>query len=413
MNTDRALPIMRHHLSSARQLSFSSEASFAAALTVRGPFRFPAMRPSVPPPSAWIEYLRDSYEARWFANFGPVVCEFEKRLTASFALEGEVMATANNATSAIAAALIAFGVRGDVVVPAFSFAATACGVLMAGCRPVVVDVGADWLMDPAALEEAFAAKRIRAVVLVVPFGIACDLSAQLEICSRHGVPVVIDNASGLGGPLRALPEQTVEVYSMHATKPFAVGEGGAARMHPALVTAFRYALNFGLERGVPHGGWGINGKMPEVSAAIGRAVLDEYEVVLKARQAVAQGYIELLQKFDGLRFGQIAAAAPWHGFPVQFPSSHLVEGFVAELAARSVDIRRYYRPSLEDWPGSTKIRTCPNARRHADTIITLPVYSDFGDGEFEMLTTILSEALNRLHGASTEVSGPAAPPARK
>ena len=394
---------MRHHLTSASQLSFSSEESFAAALAVRGPFRFPAMRPSIPPPARWIEYLQKSYEARWFANFGPVVCEFEKRLTTTFALEGEVMATANNATSAIAAALIAFGVRGDVVVPAFSFAATACGVSMAGCQPVVVDVAADnWLLDAAALEEAFAARRIQAVVLVVPFGIACDLSAQLEICARHGVPVVIDNASGLGGPLRRLPERTVEVYSMHATKPFAIGEGGAVRMHPALLSEFRYASNFGLERGVPHGGWGINGKLPEVSAAIGMAVLDDYNAVLKTRQNVAQHYIDMLRDFAGLKYPRIAAAAPWHAFPVQFPSSHSVEGFVAELATKSVDIRRYYRPSLEDWPRSAKIKPCPNARRHADTTVTLPVYSDFSPEELERLTSILLEACSRFADAPRE-----------
>src|SRR4051812_10606376 len=123
---------MPHHLTCASQLLFSSEESYAAALTVRGPFRFPAMRPSIPAPADWIGYLQKSYEARWFSNFGPVVCEFEKRLTANFALEGEVIATANNATSAITAALIAFRARGDVVIPAFSFAATASGVSMAG-----------------------------------------------------------------------------------------------------------------------------------------------------------------------------------------------------------------------------------------------------------------------------------------
>jgi dTDP-4-amino-4,6-dideoxygalactose transaminase len=283
---------------------------------------------------------------------------------------------------------------------------------MAGCRPVVVDVAADdWLTDSAALEEAFAAKDIAAAVLVVPFGIACDLSRLLEICSRHGVPVVIDNASGLGGPLNALPERAVEVYSMHATKPFAIGEGGAIRMRPEMLRGFRYALNFGLERGVPHGGWGINGKLPEVLAAIGMAVLDDYDVVLKVRQGVAQKYIELLRGFSGLKFRQMAAAAPWHGFPVRFPSSHSVEAFVADLAAKSVDIRRYYRPSLEDWPGSTKIRTCPNARRHADTTVSLPVYADVAAEELDILLAIVGAALERLVGARRDpvIAGGAMP----
>jgi dTDP-4-amino-4,6-dideoxygalactose transaminase len=397
---------MQHFLSSASQLSFSSEESFAAALTVRGPFRFPAMRPLIPEPARWVPYLQKSYEARWFSNFGPAVTDFEKRLTSTFGVGEEVIASANNCTSGIAAALIAFGVRGDVVVPAFSFAGTACAVSMADCRPVVVDVGADdWVLDPAALKEAFATREIKAVVPVVPFGIAYDLGNVLEVCARHGVPVVIDNASGLGSPVAALPERCVEVYSMHATKPFAVGEGAAIRMAAAMLPQMRHALNFGLDRGVPHGNWGINGKMPEVLAAIGLAVLDDYPGILRMRQAVAQNYIELLQPFAALKFPRISGAGPWHGFPVQFPSSHLVEGFVADLAARSVDIRRYYRPSLEDWPGTTKIRTCPNARRHADTTITLPVYSDFSVEEFDVLAAILREVLNGMAGTIREPRG--------
>lgn len=388
---------MHRYLSSAGQLSFISEESFAAALSVRGPFRFPAVRPSIPPPERWMDYLQKSYAARWFANFGPVVRDFEERLTARFAAPGEVILTTNNCTSAISAALVAFGATGDIVVPAFSFAATASGVMGAGAHPLIVDVDAkEGILDPALLEDVLRRRKVGGVVLVIPFGIACDVTRQLDVCAMYGVPVVIDNASGLGGPVRPLRENSVEVYSMHATKPFAVGEGGAIRTGPGLMPALRLALNFGLERGTPHGGWGINGKMPEVLAAVGMAVLDEYDDVLRTRQSVAENYIELLAPFELLKFPEVASDAPWHGFPVQFPSSQCVETFVGYLASRSADIRRYYRPSLEDWPGTTKVAPCPNARRHSDITITLPVYSDMSAEEFEVLATILGDAFEQF-----------------
>ena len=391
---------MHRCLSPAGQLSFNSEESFAAALAVRGPFRFPTMRPSVPPPERWVDYLRKSYEARWFANFGPVVRDFEERLTARFASPGEIILTANNCTAAITAALVAFRATGDIVVPAFSFAATASGVISAGARPLVVDVDAEkGVLDAILLEEVLRTRKVGGVVIVMPFGIACDLTHQLDVCARHGVPAVIDNASGLGGPVVPLRQNAVEVYSMHATKPFAVGEGGAIRAHPLLAPALRYALNFGLEHGRPLGGWGINGKMPEVLAAVGMAVLDEYDEVLHVRQTIAENYIGMLAPLHGVKYPQAASDAPWHGFPVQLPSSDCVEKFVSYLASRSVDIRRYYRPSLEDWPGTAKAAPCPNARRHADTTITLPVYSDMNADEFEVLGLILGEAFERFAGA--------------
>jgi dTDP-4-amino-4,6-dideoxygalactose transaminase len=296
--------------------------------------------------------------------------------------------------SALAAALIALGVEGDVIVPAFSFAGTVSGVLMARGRPVVLDVDADdWVLDSKALQNVLENGNVGAVVVLVPFGIACDLTKQLEICASYRVPVIIDNASGLGGSPWPLPENCLEVYSLHATKPFAIGEGGVIRTAPRHVGALRHALNFGLEHGTPVGGWGINGKLPDVLAAVGLAVLDDFDGVLRTRRAVAQRYIELLTTYESLRFRRLAADAPWHAFPVQFPSKEEVELFIASMAACSVDIRRYYRPSLEDWPGTTKLTRCPNAARLADTMITLPVYSDMDEQEFEVLIQAVRESL--------------------
>lgn len=388
---------MHRNLSSLGHLSFMSEESFAAAFTVRSHFRFPAMRPSIPPPERWMDYLRKSYEARWFSNFGPAVREFEERLTGRFAAPGEVIVTANNCTSAITAALIAFGASGEVVVPAFSFAASASGAAAARTRPLIVDVDAqDGLLDPTLLDEVLQKRKIGAVLIVMPFGIASDPARQLEVCAKHGVPVVIDNASGLGGPVVPLFENTVEVYSMHATKPFAIGEGGAIRTRPHLVTPLRHALNFGLEHGTPMGGWGINGKLPEVLAAVGLAVLDGFDAVLRNRQMVAENYIQLVKPFRQLRYPHFADRAPWHAFPVQFPSDQDVEEFVAAMASRSVDIRRYYRPSLEDWPETSKFAPCPQALHLAETTVTFPVYSDMHEDEVTVLGDSLREILRAV-----------------
>ena len=89
-----------------------------------------------------------------------------------------------------------------------------------------------------------------------------------------------------------LDENSFEVFSLHATKPFAIGEGGAIRSRLSWAKALRVALNFGLEHGVAQNSWGINGKLPEVCAAIGLAVLKDFDEVLAHRRAVAQCYIE-------------------------------------------------------------------------------------------------------------------------
>ena len=367
--------------------------------TPREKFRFPAMRPSVPEPARWLPYLARSYEAKWFTNFGPVAHQFEQALTARFACPGEAFVVVNNCTAAITAALIAMKVRGRVAVPAFTFQATAAAVIMAGLEPFVLDVDPEtWTLDAGQLELALKVHGCAAAVPVVPFGIAQDLARHLEICARYGCAVVIDNASGLGGPIVPLAnERCVEVYSMHATKPFAVGEAGAIRAPAAQTAALRRALNFGLDQAeAVEGEWGINGKLPEVSAAIGLAVLEEFSEVVAKRQRVARRYVELLRSYGGLQFVADVTRGPWQGFPILLPSPAFVEQFRIRAAAFELNIRRYYRPTIEDWPHTTKLGPCPHARMLSDRMISLPIYSDMREDEVEAILVAVGELLQAL-----------------
>ena len=362
-------------------------------------FRFPAMRPRVPEPERWLPYLRRSYEVKWFSNFGPVVHDFESALAARFSAGGETFTSANNCTTAIAGALIASNVTGKVAIPAFSFPATAAAVLMAGAHPVVLDVDPEtWVLAPEQLEQAARAQRLEAVVPVVPFGIAQDFEPHLRIAAQHGLVVVIDNASGLGGPgVPLASERCFEAYSMHATKPFAIGEGGAIRSLSTRRPALRRALNFGLEHSEPvENEWGINGKLPEVCAAIGLAVLEDFEAVIARRQDVARSYVELASAYPQLRCVTDVGRGAWQGFPVLFPSAKAVEWFCSSAATYGLNIRRYYRPTLEEWPRTSKLGPCLVTRSLSDRMISLPVYSDMTDDEVTSVVAIARDLLNEL-----------------
>ncbi len=369
-------------------------------------YRFPAIRPSVPPVAAWAHHLEPAYRARWFSNFGPVVRQFEAALTARLCHEVEVMTSASNCTSGIAAALITLKVRGTVIIPAFTFPASASAVAMAGARPCVVDVDAQtWSLSPSLLEEALRAEKCAAAVLVLPFGMRQDFSPHWEVCRRYDVPLVIDNASGLDVKETPLPnERCFEIYSLHATKPFAIGEGGAIRSFASQAEALRRALNFGLQGGIPASGcWGINGKLPEVSAAVGLAVLRDFDKVVAYRRSVARRYVDLLQEFDNLGYPSEVERAPWQGFPLLLPSPGIARQFIEMTAAESLHIRRAYHPSLEDWPGTRKLEPCPNARSLAERMVSLPVYSDCTEDEVNSIIEIVRRAL--LSCRANELAG--------
>jgi dTDP-4-amino-4,6-dideoxygalactose transaminase len=362
-------------------------------------YRFPFIRPSIPPVAEWVHYLEPAYHAKWFSNFGPVARQLETRLTARLCHPDEVITTASNCTAGISAALIALDVRGAVLIPAFTFPATMSAVIMAGAKACVLDVDLDtWCLSLALLEKTLRQGNSGAVILVAPFGLRQDFSEHLQICRRYNVPVVIDNAAGLSEKGSAvLDENSFEVFSLHATKPFAIGEGGAIRSRLSRAQALQVALNFGLEHGIAQKGcWGINGKLPEVSAAIGLAVLEHFDEILARRRAVAQYYIELLRDYDGLIFRQDVGDAPWQSFPVLFPSASAAQMFIDRAAAKGLQVRRGYEPTLEDWPRTCKFDPSPNARSLAARMGLLPVYSDTNGDEIAAISQIVRDSLQ--HG---------------
>src|SRR5215470_786338 len=206
-------------------------------------YRFPFIRPSIPPVGEWVHYLERAYHTKWFSNFGPIVRQLEAQLTIRICHPDEVISTASNCTAGISAALIALDVRGAVLIPAFTFPATMSAVTMAGAKACVLDVDLDtWCLSVALLEKTLRGQSCGAVVLVAPFGLRQDFSEHLQICQQYNVPVVIDNASGLSEKgSAALDENCFEVFSLHATKPFAIGEGGAIRSRLSRARALRLA----------------------------------------------------------------------------------------------------------------------------------------------------------------------------
>ena len=360
------------------------------------PYRFPAIRPALPPLEAWAPFLEPAYAQKWFSNFGPVVSRFEAGLTDRLCHSNEIITLTSNCTSGIAAALIALKIHGAVLVPAYTFPATASAVIMAGAQPVVVDVDPrTWSLSAEIIEQAMRGYSYEAVVLVAPFGIREDLSTHFEICERHSLPIVIDNASGLDSLEPPLPnERSFEIYSLHATKAFPIGEGGAIRSWASQSKALRGALNFGLQGGAAQPGcWGINGKLPEVSAAIGLAVLKRFDMVTAHRRMIAGRYITLLAEFDRLVHPTRVDRAPWQLFPVLFPSAETAECFIERAGFRSLQVRRGYHPSLEDWPGTGKVAPCPNAKSLSARIVLLPVYSDGTEEEIAQMIGIIRDTL--------------------
>jgi dTDP-4-amino-4,6-dideoxygalactose transaminase len=363
-------------------------------------YRHRLVVPDLPAPTEFFPLLEEMRGNGWYSNFGPLVRRLESQLSKAFGAPEESCVTCCNATAGLSAALLATGRTGEVLLPAFTFAASLGSVRAAGMTPVVADVDAQtWTLSGDLLNRALAKTGAGVVMLVAPFGISRNWEAELAICRKHGAAVVIDNASGLGCPrtARGSGENIFEVFSMHATKPFAVGEGGAIFANRIHETALRSVLNFALNSyAKPEGpGWGFNGKMSEFHAAIGIVQLSRIGDIVARRQAFAVIYRDRLAHFPGITCPQDIESAPWQIFPALLPSRAAAERFIETTAEAGIEIRRGYQPSLSHWPDTRRFEICPVSEDLADRMCALPVRALTTDPEVKHVADLVLDALGR------------------
>jgi dTDP-4-amino-4,6-dideoxygalactose transaminase len=366
-------------------------AQFAVAM-----IRF--IRPTIPLPETWLPYVREAYENRWFSNGGPLARRFEKALIRKFDIRDREAVMLSNCTDGLCATLLALGIRGNVVIPAFTFPATAHAALRAGCQIRLCDVSKEtWELDPDALRRILQTENISAVIHVRAFGLCRDIAEIEEIARRFGVPLVVDAAAALGGRTdrgEYVGSQGVaEVFSLHATKVFAVGEGGVVIAHADLASRIRTVANFGLFRNnvvMP----GFNAKCSEFHAAIGLAVLDCIDGFIERRREVAAVYRSFLDELCGWASPVSTGMPPWQTYPALLPADIDVAKFVAQAELQDLELRRYYTPALH----KTTL-FCQNGGRLLNSsdlaarMLCLPVYSDMTSHEADQVLDVLRRLL--------------------
>lgn len=198
----------------------------------------PLIAPNPPRPSTLTEAWSRVEASGIYSNHGPEARAFEQEATERlFAGRGATLAVSNATTGMMIALADAVGAAGRgrmALMPGFTFAATAQAAWWAGLVPIVCDVDPDDWSASAHEEERLLQRHGRGIAAIVPyatFGHAIDLDRYRWIAARHDVAVVVDAAASLGttdatGINFGAGAPFPVVYSMHATKPFAVAEGG-------------------------------------------------------------------------------------------------------------------------------------------------------------------------------------------
>ncbi len=259
-------------------------------------------RPLLPPLDALHARLAEVWEARWLTNDGPQHVRLTQAIGAYLGVPN--VSLFNNGTIALLAAVRALGMRGEVITTPFTFPATPHAISWSGATPVFCDIDpVTMTLDPAKVEELIT-PRTTGILAVHVYGMPCDVHGLQAIANRRGLKIVYDAAHAFGTKVDGVGIGNfgdASMFSFHATKLFHTAEGGALTAPKAdSKAAFDHLKNFGILNQEEVDVVGINGKMNELQAALGLAVLDCVAEEVTRRQAIIARYRERLAGVPGI-----------------------------------------------------------------------------------------------------------------
>jgi len=337
---------------------------------------------------------------------GTEVAAFEEEFCAQV-VAGRRGVAVNSGTSALHVGLLALGVGpGDeVVVPSFTFAATANAVRLCGAVPVFADVDpVTFCLDPAAVEAALT-PRTRAVVPVHLFGHPADMTRIGALAAEHGLRVLEDAAQAHGATWRGEPVGALGdagAFSFYPTKNMTSGEGGMlTTAAPDVERTARLLRNQGMEERYRNEIVGLNYRMTDVHAAIGRVQLRRLAEWTATRRRHAAALTTALTELatPGIVLPRTADGAGhvWHQYTLRVPGGR--DAFVDGLAALGVGAAAYYPVGVHRLPAHADALV-PNPLPHTDTaaaeVVSIPVHPALGADDVARVVEAVDATARRL-----------------
>jgi dTDP-4-amino-4,6-dideoxygalactose transaminase len=319
-------------------------------------------RPNLGDRRRLLERIDEIAERRWLTNDGPCVRDFERRV--ADLVEVEHCVAVSSATVGLQLAARSLGLAGEVIVPSFTFVATAHALAWSGLTPVFCDIDR-WThtVDTQALD-ALVTPRTGGVVAVHLWGRPCDVEALTEFAERHGLPLLFDASHALGCSHRGRPIGgfgDAEVFSFHATKVVNAAEGGAITTNDGdLADRLRLMRNYSFVDYDSVIDVGTNAKMSELSAAMGLTSLeslDEFVAVNRRNYACYAAELSGVSGISLLAYDD-NERNNYHYVVLEIAADAKLsrDDLIAALHAENVLARRYFYPGchrLEAYAGAS------------------------------------------------------------
>lgn len=323
---------------------------------------------------------------------GPEVASFENEF--SEIVDGRNCIAVNSGTSGLHLALIAAGIKqGDeVIVPSFTFAATANSVSLTGATPVFVDIDSrTFNIDPAAIEAAIT-PRTRAIQVVHLYGQPAAMNEIMTIASRHGLIVLEDAAQAHMANLDGKPVGTfgsTGVFSFYPTKNMTSGEGGMITTSSSeIARQCRLLRNQGMEARYMNEIIGYNTRMTDIHAAIGRVQLTKLAAWTAQRRSNAK-FLDAHLKDVVIPHVVSGAFHVYHQYTIRVIGDNR-DLFAAEMTRRGVGNGVYYPTPVHRLPSFALTFDLPETTRASNEVISIPVHPSLSQADLEQIIIVVN-----------------------
>jgi len=312
----------------------------------------------------------------------------------------------NSCTSALWAVLMAADVCGEVILPSFTFAASANAVIRAGGTPVFVDIEESTRnIDPKAIEAAIT-PRTEAIMPVHFAGLPANMPEIMAIAEKHGLFVVEDAAECLGGAIKGKKAGSfghAGCFSFFPTKNITCGEGGmVVTGDPVLAQDVRLLVTHGIVRDkglhwrrdthVP----GMNLRLSDILAAVGVEQMKRVDELNESRKRIAYGFDSILRCLPGFDCPvyDYGYTHTWQMYTILLEMPEWRDGFVKSLNERGIGASVHFDPPVHQQKWYVEVygeQSLPVTENVASRIVTLPIYPSMMRAEMQAVVDAVKE----------------------
>lgn len=350
-----------------------------------------------------VKAVVDVLKSRWLTH-GPVVERFEKEFAEYIGVKHAIAVSSGTAALDLALKAINVGPGDEVIVPDFTFAATASVVLMQGARPVFADIELDtYTIDPDDVMEKVT-RRTKAIIAVHLFGHPANMNALWEIAQDHKLVLIEDAAQAHGAEIDGIKVGSIGnlgAFSFYATKNMTTGEGGMITTNDdALAERIRLLRNHGQERKYYHVTLGGNYRLTSIQAAIGIVQLRKLDRLNAARIRNAEYLTRLLSGISGLRLPTIKQGCKhvFHQYVIFVEDSFPVtrDELLERFRRAGIEVAVHYPLPVHMQPLYRALgypsKICPNSLEASKHVLSLPIHPMLSDADLNDVAAVLRES---------------------